>query len=110
MSFARDLFDYIPEPDITANRHKGNAQSVSAFEKLKPTAAEKREQVFQFVKSMGTEGATTDQIAYISGLPANEVSPRMSDLKKEGRIVPTGYIRKTRRGQKAEVFRVAEGK
>lgn len=107
MSSLLDLIEQA-ELDICASRHKGNAQSAAAFESIKPTLTARRKEVLEVVRRLET--ATGEEVADAMGVQVNVISGRLSDLKREGFIVPTGITRKTRGGNSAMSLRVAEGK
>jgi hypothetical protein len=98
------LFDRpIRSADITQNKHKGNAESVLAFETNKERHENQRREILDIVKNTGLMGATTDEIVRDHGYGIQTVSARMSELKRAGLIVKIGR-RPTRSGSTAGVF------
>lgn len=93
-----------PDPDPSFSRHRGNAESRDAFEAIKGKLPAARARVLEFVRSRGEQGATTDEVAAAFGVGANVVSGRLSELKRDGLLVPTANKRVTRNGQNARVF------
>lgn len=90
--------------DICEARHKGNAESIEAFESTKETSSRKRLEVLKFVEARGDAGATVDEIAAGLPMPLQTVSGRASELKAIGRLIDSGLRRKTRNGRNAAVL------
>jgi hypothetical protein len=90
--------------DICANRHGGNTESVAAFETVKDSLTEKQWQVFKYIKARKSRGATVDEIACDLGKTPNAISGRVSELKRDGKIVKCGR-RLTRSGCTAAVVK-----
>jgi hypothetical protein len=90
--------------DICYNHHGGNSESMAAFESTPESErAAMRERVFRFILARGEYGATADEIAVAFASFHNTVAPRLSELKQEGRIVPSKETRPTRLGRQARV-------
>jgi hypothetical protein len=104
MSVARQL----SLDDICAWRHRGNPESVAANAQVEPTKEETRVRIYDFACARGDAGITTDEISEAWGLPPNRVSPRITELKVDGRLVPTDRRRKTRTGCSARVLVAAQ--
>lgn len=75
--------------DISAGKHKGNAQSKAA--NLKVSKTESREQVMYVLLHYGA--STCKEIAQKLGKPMHYVSGRITELKKLGMVEPTGIVR-----------------
>ena len=89
--------------DICENRHKGNAESNAAFKVVKAGLTLKQSVVLKFIAQCGEIGATTDEVAaHFNSMP-NEISGRMSELKRDGKIRADGRRRLTRGGCMAAV-------
>ena len=93
-------------PDITFNHHGGNEESTAAFESSDFSAI--REAVFDFILSRGATGATTDEVLYHfeqqhQTLGNSTIAARVSELKRDQRIIASGDKRKTRRNKPAAV-------
>ena len=88
--------------DICANRHKGNTESRAAFKRVKDRLTEAQARVFVCILSSGVRGRTNDEICVVLGLTPNQVSPRLVELKIQGKIVKKG-TRLTRSGCPASV-------
>ena len=102
------LFD-LPEPDVCARRHGGSRESQEAHGRAEPLADALRELI---VRNLGSEGLTCEEVAGRMQLRYTTASARMSELKREGRIVPamvagTALRRRTSSGCWAQVYRVA---
>lgn len=89
--------------DICENRHGGNGNSTEAFRSLGNSASEIRSMVFKFIESMGSIGATCDEIEVRLELSHQTASARCSELKRLGQIVEKGR-RPTRSGRSAAVL------
>lgn len=90
--------------DITANRHKGNAESAAANQQIHETKERQRERVYRYVLSRGYEGATINEIAEWMGVADNRISGRVSELLTLGRLFRTERKRKTKSGCNARVL------
>lgn len=86
--------------DITAARHGGNPHSTAAAASIDKAAIRKR--VLAVIASLDF-GATSDEVEVITGLSHQTVSARMSELKRDGAVVPAGR-RPTRSGRSAAVW------
>jgi hypothetical protein len=89
-------------PDITARKHRGNAQSIQAHESIEPVKSSIRESVFDLIRKSGTKGMTAAEIADC-GIPYQTASGRISELKAVGRVVNSGRTRPTSRCRAAVV-------
>lgn len=68
-------------------------------------AREGRERVFEAIRAAGSGGLTADQAGASVGRPPAYCRPRVTELFKAGRIVPTGERRPNETGLKARVWR-----
>ena len=69
-----------------------------------PREETKLRQVYDVIADRGAHGATADEVGEILGWSHQSYSPRVSTLKRDGRIVATWRRRKTRAGNDAEVL------
>lgn len=92
-----DLFD------ICQNRHRGNPESVEAFQSIKDRLTQAQERVLNCIKQ-SDNGRTNDEICVVLGLTPNQVSPRLTELKIAGRIERVG-TRLTRSKCSASVWK-----
>ncbi len=76
--------------DISRRRHKGNAESNAVFQRVAEYLPQSRQRVLDFIREQGTNGATAQECANALGLPIHKVSPRFSELKRDGQIVKIG--------------------
>jgi predicted transcriptional regulator len=74
------------KPDICARRHKGNRESVAAHSKTN-TLKDKARIIARFER-LGRAGATCDDIELLLGMAHQTASPRITELKKAGILVP----------------------
>jgi Mn-dependent DtxR family transcriptional regulator len=87
--------------DITENRHGGSDTSAAA----NPTQASKRARkdlIYGYLMTHGS--ATVDELSAYFNLPPNEISGRISEMKREGIVRDSGERRVTRKGKKAAVI------
>ena len=89
------------DPDVCANKHGGNEESVAAFHAGDKTA--RRAFVYKLLTERGP--ATADELVALTGLTHNEISPRISELKRDGWAYDTGERRKTRKNCNAAVIK-----
>ena len=86
--------------DVCYNRHGGNEQSVEANRHV-----DKQKQSKLILEALERVGeATCEQIEYAASLSHQSCSARISELKRDGKIVKVG-TRKTRSGCSAAVYR-----
>jgi hypothetical protein len=94
-----------PYPDGPG--YKTDGTSKDAAEAVSSTAGFLRERVFNVIIGAGDLGKTPDEIAAILGKTVLAVRPRVSELKKAGRIRPNGLRRANESGLKADALVVA---
>ena len=75
--------------DITSNKHGGNAESVSAFETIERTLANRQNDVLSAFLSHPS-GMTSKEVAEWLESPLNAISGRISELKAMGKIQQIG--------------------
>lgn len=93
--------------DITSNKHGGADTSVIAYESTPSKIREKHKSIL--LGKIREEGnATGDELARMLEMPHQTVSARMSELKKDERIIDTGERRPTQLGRPARVYKVNE--
>jgi hypothetical protein len=85
------LFESMPDRDITGSKHGGNQESRAAFRGHDRSRI--RWRVFHYIVGSGIAGATTAEVAAGLDRPMHSVSGRMSELKRDGLIVPTDRCR-----------------
>ena len=92
--------------DICSNYHRGNAESVIANKTASKTKLNKRDRIMQifqnahFIRQFGT---TCEDIEIITGWKHQTVSARISELKRDGKIMVIGKC-KTESGCQAAVY------
>ena len=75
--------------DITYQKHGGNAESVSAFESIAHTLANRQNDVLSaFLRH--PSGMTSKEVAEWLESPLNAISGRISELKAMGKIQQVG--------------------
>lgn len=75
--------------DICESRHRGNAESQAAHDKVVPTKTDTWKKIMNLISSRGEFGATSKEIAYAMGKQLHAISGRCSELKAMGWIKPT---------------------
>lgn len=80
-------------PDICANRHGGNAESVVANERIAPQKQRDRERIYDWFCEKAKDGATGKDVSRCMNLGYTTVSARLSELKADGWLVDTGKRR-----------------
>lgn len=89
--------------DVCASRHKGNPESVAAHAKIAESKERQRFHVLFEIEKSGERGLTTDELAVKFGSTPNAVSPRCTELLRDGLIKRNGR-RPTRSGCTASVL------
>ncbi len=89
--------------DITARRHKGNEQSTAAFNVIKDKISNEQLKILVLISGY-PDGITVDEIAVRYQKTPNQVSGRVSELKRMGKIYKSG-TRKTRSGCSAAILK-----
>ncbi len=89
--------------DITARKHKGNEQSISAFHVIKDKISHEQTKILILIAGH-PDGITVDEIAQRYQKTPNQVSGRVSELKRMGKIYKSG-TRKTRSGCSAAILK-----
>jgi DNA-binding MarR family transcriptional regulator len=79
--------------DICERQHGGNAESAAAFRKTAPTLRERQVTVLEMIRAAGGTGLSAKEIAARLGVGLHTLSPRCSELKALGLIVPQGSRR-----------------
>lgn len=90
--------------DITAGRHGGNAESAEANDSIAAVKPTLRKRVVEYVRSRGTDGATSDEIEVALGMRHQTASARITEAKQLGLLEKTGTRRPTRSGHSAAVL------
>jgi hypothetical protein len=97
------LRDFGPLFDITARKHKGNPQSVAAFNVVKEGISASQERVLYAI-TVSAAGMTCDELAVLFNATPNAISGRCSELLRDCRIKREGR-RATRSGCMAAVLK-----
>ena len=79
--------------DITANRHRGAATSVNAFNEICASLPRKRAAVLMLFRNKPVTGFTVHEVAERFEVSSHVVSGRLSELKKSGHLEPNGERR-----------------
>lgn len=91
--------------DITARRHRGNAESAAAFQAIKEKMPRSRMMVFGKIRRSGDRGMTCEEVGRSLRLLPHMISGRFTELKRDKMIVPTGATRLTQAGHPARVYK-----
>lgn len=76
--------------DITENRHKGNPESVAAFELIHHKLPRQRRMVLDAVQRCPKRGLTCRELKLRWGVDMNAISGRFTELKKRKLIFTQG--------------------
>ena len=87
----------LPVPDITRRKHGGNEQSEAAFQRVEPHIPAMQAHALEWWRLNGP--ATSKEYSAATGFPLHAVSARLSELKRDGKMIETGE----RRGHAAVV-------
>lgn len=98
---AMDRVQPLASDDVCRNYHGGNPESEAAN-----AATDKQRDRARVLGQLKMRDMTCDELEVALGMRHQTCSARVADLKKEGRIVPTGLKRKTRTGCNAAVLRL----
>ena len=79
--------------DICENRHGGAPTSVDAFERIEKALPAARREVLGAIRREGDAGTHLKHVCRVLDKEKNEVSGRISELKKAGLIEQTGARR-----------------
>jgi len=99
-----DLFNWTPPPsypDAPGHRHVDT--SIEAAAEIANRAHTLREECMDMIKA-SPDGLTADQVAARLGESVLSIRPRITELKKTGRIVDSGRRRKNHSGRRAAVM------
>ena len=88
--------------DICANRHKGNSESVAAFQSIKDKLRNGQQSVLREI-ARTPSGLTAEEIADRLNTTVNCVSGRCAELKKLGKVRKAG-TRPVRSGHSAAIL------
>lgn len=97
--------DGMAHPDVCANRHGGNAESVDAHASIMQSAETLRLAILDAIREYGP--VTCDEIEVALGMRHQTASARCSELLRDGLLVRSGERRVTRSGRNAAVLVVA---
>ena len=73
--------------DVCEKKHKSNANSRAAFERLAPKLAESQHAVLAVIRNAGLRGATNKEIAQLLGWAMHRVSGRRAELLAAGEVI-----------------------
>jgi DNA-binding NarL/FixJ family response regulator len=90
MTSQPSLFAIPPAPlaDICRRKSRGNPHSEAANQRVHPVKLTSREEIFSLI-AVARDGITSKEIARKLNKPLHTVSPRLCELKSEGRIAAT---------------------
>jgi hypothetical protein len=94
--------------DICARRHRGNAESRDANKIAQRSKSECRGLLYAWFQAQGLAGGTCHEASVSTGIRYTTCSARISELKAEGFLVPTGERRKTPTGAGAAVLKAVK--
>ncbi len=89
---------------------KTHGPSSEAAEAIAPIASTIRDRVLKFVSSTGEHGATADEVTAALNISAFTTRPRLSELRRLGRIKDSGARRAHLSGVDATVWTAADSR
>jgi len=99
-----DLFTWQEQYPMTPG-HRGVSSSIEAAEKIKPKVGGMRGRVYGIIKLCGEEGTTVEELCAFMKLEAKHVQPRVSELRKLGKVIDSGLKRKSESGVSVIVWK-----
>ena len=90
--------------DISARKHKGNANSKAANAFIAPLKESLRGRVLELITAAGVDGLTCEEIAEELGMQVHSISGRCSELKAFDLVCTAPFTRTTRSGRNAAVL------
>lgn len=81
--------------------HRGVSTSVEAAEGISPHLGRLQRIAFEQVSAAGRNGLTAHELAAATGIPREATRPRLSELRRKGRIVDSGCRRPNASGKRA---------
>lgn len=91
-------------PDICLSRHRGNAQSSEANERVHSRKPCQRDLLLRYIKGCGAFGSTCEQAANALGMRYTSASARIAEMKALGLITESQTRRPTTGGDSAAVL------
>jgi CRP-like cAMP-binding protein len=82
----------------------GVQTSNEAAKAIEPVAQRQRDMLYEYVCDQYMLGTTNQEAEVALGMPAQTITPRMGELRKEGLVTDSGEKRLTRSGRKAIVW------
>ena len=95
--------DSVEVKDICEGKHGGNTESRLAFNVIKSKMSATQERILDAIRR-SPDGLTCDGLAVIFNANPNEISGRLSELKRDGKIYKSGR-RATRSGNMAAILK-----
>lgn len=92
-------------PGKVGRKHPATAKKAAL--NVAPRTGTQRWKILNFVQNMGAYGATDDEMIVGLGMLHQSVGPRRLELVEGGFLVDSGATRKTRTGQDAIVWIIA---
>jgi hypothetical protein len=79
--------------DITRFKHRGNEESVAAFNHCHAYFQKSKQAVWEVFMKAWPEPVTPKEVAMTLGKPLHAISGRCAELKQDGLLIPTGTVR-----------------
>lgn len=102
-----DLIDYLDGKYPYGPGHRRPETSKDATKAIRSRAENLRESILGILRA-GPE-LTADEMAEILGVTVLSCRPRVTELSRQGKIVPTGERRKNQSGMTAMVYKIGSG-
>lgn len=88
--------------DVCRNRHGGDRESEAANRRVNKT--KDKALIHNLIKATQQEGITLDELSILLKRAPNQISGRISELKRDGFVIANGQRRETRTGSTAKVY------
>jgi len=81
--------------------HRGVSTSIEAVEAINPHLGNLQSKVFADIKASGLSGRTSRECSASLGLDYDSVQPRISELRRMGKVRDSGFRRPNGTGKRA---------
>lgn len=99
-----DLFTYAEQyPHVPG--HRGVSSSIEAAEKIAPKVHTMRDRVYGIIKVCGQNGITVEELCQFMKMEPKHCQPRVSELRKLGKVVDSGDRRPSESGVRVIVWK-----
>jgi hypothetical protein len=90
---SKDPYNRFNDGDPCKNRHRGNAESRAAWEKVLLKLTESQDAVLEVIQAAHPNPITPKEISWDLNKPLHSISGRCTELKEQGLIEPSEIVR-----------------